>query len=45
MQKEYNIALENLDKALALVPKESPAYKYLQERKAIVIRAIEESKR
>lgn len=45
IQKEYNLALENLEKALALVPKESPAYKYLQERKGAVMRAIEEAKR
>jgi len=45
MQKEYNLALENLEKAMALVPKDSPVYKYLQERKAMVVRAIEESKR
>jgi len=45
MQKEYNLALENVEKALALVPKDSPAYKYLQERKGVVMRAIEESKR
>ncbi|MCP4613678.1 MAG: hypothetical protein GY845_33730 [Planctomycetes bacterium] len=45
MQNEYNLALENLDKAMALVPKDSPVYKYLQERKAMVMLAIEESKR
>jgi hypothetical protein len=45
MQKEYNLALENVEKALALVPKDSPVYKYLQDRKAMVIRAIEEAKR
>ncbi|NQT01938.1 MAG: fused MFS/spermidine synthase, partial [Planctomycetes bacterium] len=45
MQKEYNLALENLEKALALVPKDSPLYKYLQDRKATIMRAIEEAKR
>jgi spermidine synthase len=45
MQKEYNLALVNLEKALALVPKDSPLYKYLQERKATVMRAIEEANR
>ena len=45
MRKEYNLALENVDKALALVPKDSPFYKYLQDRKAIVTRAAEEAQR
>ena len=45
MRKEYNLALENLEKALALVPKDSPFYKYLQDRKAIVTRAVEETQR
>ena len=45
IQKEYNLALENLEKALALVPKDSPLYKNLQEKKATVMRAVEEAKR
>ena len=39
------LALENMEKAMALVPKDSPVYKYLQERKTMVLRTIEESKR
>jgi tetratricopeptide (TPR) repeat protein len=45
MQKEYSLSMENLEKALTLVPEGSPAYKYLQERKAMVMRAIEEANR
>ena len=45
MQKEYNLSLENLEKALALVPKDSPLHKNLQEKKTAVMRAIEESRR
>jgi spermidine synthase len=45
MRKEYNLALENLEQALALIPKDSGLYKYLQERKAMVTRAIEETQR
>jgi tetratricopeptide (TPR) repeat protein len=45
LQKEYNLALENLEKALALVPKDSAVYKYLQERKTMVMRTIEELQR
>jgi len=45
MRKEYNLALENLEKALALVPKDSTLYEYLQDRKAIVMRAVEEAQR
>ena len=45
MRKEYNLALVNLEKALALVPKDSPFYKYLQERKVMVTRAIKETQR
>ena len=41
MRKEYNLALENLEKALALVPKDSPLYEYLQGRKEVVMRAAE----
>jgi len=45
MQKEYNLSLENIEIALALVPKDSPLHKNLQEKKTAVMRAIEESKR
>jgi tetratricopeptide (TPR) repeat protein len=45
MQKDYNRSLEMLEKALSLVEKEAPFYKYLQDRKDAVMRAIEGVKR
>jgi spermidine synthase len=45
MQKDYNRSLEMIEKALSVLPKETPFYKYMQDRKAKVMRAIEEAKR
>jgi spermidine synthase len=45
LEKRYDLALENLNKALALVPRESPIYKNLQEKKAAVVRTMEQAKR
>ena len=45
MQKDYNRSLEMIDKALSLVEKDTPFYNFLQDRKAAVTRAIEETKR
>jgi tetratricopeptide (TPR) repeat protein len=45
LQKDYNRSLEMIEKALSVLPKETPFYKYMQDRKAKVMRAIEEAKR
>ena len=44
MQKDYNRSLEMIEKALSLAAKETPFYQFMQDRKAAVMRAIEETK-
>jgi spermidine synthase len=45
MRKEYNLALETLDKALQLVPDDSDRRAYLENRRDFVIRAAKEAQR
>jgi len=43
MRKEYNLALETLEKALALVPDDSDLRDYLENRRDFVMRAAKEA--
>ncbi len=43
MRKEYNLALETLEKALALVPDDSDQRDYLENRRDFVMRAAKEA--
>lgn len=43
MRKEYNLALETLEKALALVPDDSDQRDYLENRRDFVMRAAEKA--
>lgn len=45
MRKEYNLALETLDKALQLVPDDSDQRAYLENRRDFVMRAAKEAQR
>ena len=45
MRKEYNLALQTLEKALALVPDDSDQRDYLENRRDFVMRAAKEAQR
>ncbi len=45
MRKEYNLALETLEKALAVVPDDSDLRDYLENRRDFVMRAAKEAQR